>query len=367
MIDIPFIATKEKFLVLELGPKLARASLLELNEDKHIRRKKAWVADSLASIAKKIRYPKDAAVIVSVHGGATTSLIPVSLKREYRDQPLGALELENLLSQAIGKVFNQCREKAGKELGLADIDVVLANSRVVRFKVDGHGVLNPLGFRGEKIEAMMELIFTERDLLEGVKEFLHKRRTFFLTERGHALFKSVQGSRPGMVGFLDVGQDKVSLVLQNGEGFEKIALAWTPKIYLGAIKAKFGVSDRAAQHMYKVFLASDVSPHMRTALERLLKPVTTALFKELPQKTCTLYVRTGTKLPFLLPVTSTRRTLETVREAELVSRFGLTLDQELDIATLAPFLEFYYDKSDSTINRWLRRHLNWLGAPSLVG
>jgi hypothetical protein len=38
------------------------------------------------------------------------------------------------------------------------------------------------------------------------------------------------------------------------------------------------------------------------------------------------------------------------------------VDAEVFFRTLAPFFEFYYDRSDTDINRWLRRRLHWLGS-----
>ena len=95
---------------------------------------------------------------------ATTIPIPLDLTRERSDvkYEVTLAELENLVAQAMGKIFNQCRSEAAKRLGVHELDAILVGAQARNFKVDGKSAVNPAGFAGKKISLSLELRFTTR-------------------------------------------------------------------------------------------------------------------------------------------------------------------------------------------------------------
>src|SRR5581483_7543052 len=99
---------------------------------------------------------------------ATTMPIPLELSRE-RTQWVADItldEIENLIAQAMQKVFTQCRSEAAKRLGVDDNHVILVGARADHFKIDGHTVMNPIGFTGKKVALVLEFTFTSRQVFD---------------------------------------------------------------------------------------------------------------------------------------------------------------------------------------------------------
>jgi hypothetical protein len=305
---------------------------------------------------------------------AYTTVVPVSVERES-DEPLTAVELENLLSQAVGRIFNQCRDAASRELGVDDLDTVLVMSRVLDFKVDGHRVVNPVGFRAATVEAIFDLTLTTRAVFMRVRSLIGARRSFFFTEIGRAELVSLRAVQEPPVHLVVVGIPHSTLLTLRqaavGYSIHRARLAWRSDTLRSRIADEWSVPAATAAELYTAYRRGDFSPRAARAMAAVLRPALTAFFADLAAHHARglVYLTTPVPLPLALPF---RRGSCTVSEPPLdriLAHAGFTLRQPVRgvapdelFRKLAPFLEFYYDKSDSEINRWLRRHLHWLGA-----
>jgi hypothetical protein len=88
-----------------------------------------------------------------------------------------------------------------------------------------------------------------------------------------------------------------------------------------------------------------------------------------------VYVDASIPLPFALPLRRKGgvRLVEPPLE-DIFARFGFSLKDGGSVipaysqfAYLAPFFENFYDRGHGELNLWLRKHLNWLGAPMEKG
>ena len=156
---------REKFLVLAIGPSGADGLFLSVDEDRNIifekRTKnidlKKFFASPMRSITQKswegnYFFKAHRKVIAAVDSSlATTIPIPLDLTREYGAERTEVVlpELENLIAQAMGKIFNQCRSEAAKRLAVHEIDTIMVGAKARNFKIDRHLVVNPVGFTGK--------------------------------------------------------------------------------------------------------------------------------------------------------------------------------------------------------------------------
>ena len=83
---------------------------------------------------------------------AVTIFSTVKITREHPTQALTPVDLENHISQAVWKFYNDCRSEAADRLGKSEMDLTMTDARVVGVKIDGHQVINPSGFTGRELE-----------------------------------------------------------------------------------------------------------------------------------------------------------------------------------------------------------------------
>lgn len=384
MKGIRFWKPKESFLILEISPEEVNGLLLGLDADKKITPRKFLRGTDWARLARRpgLRHLVTNIIISADSSLAYTASIPVIFRRERPKEELTAVELENLLAQTVGKAFNQCRQEAARSLKIDDLDVVLVNSRVVNFKIDGHHVLNPLGFRAEKVEAALELTLTTRGLFEEMRGFLsagwsasRPENSFFFIETAEAELSVVSRVQKLPLSIIRLGHfHSTYYVLEEaavGRLREKGNLRWTAQEIIAAMQNGWRVTHASAEKSYHMFLRNELSAHSRKAMEKILAPPGKLLLAEL-QKTKLkgkVFVDSPLPLPFALPSRRGKFVLDEPPLQQVLGHFGFELyPREWPLPPhrifkfAAPFLEYYYDRSDLHANRWLRRHLNWLGA-----
>jgi len=109
-------------------------------------------------------------------------LLPRDKHKELIDEP----ELDNLISQAIWKFFDRSRNKVAGKMGVADMDIMLTDVRIRGIKLDGHKVVNPLGFSAKTVEVQFSQTFLSRGLIDSLKEMLPINQVVLISENGTA-------------------------------------------------------------------------------------------------------------------------------------------------------------------------------------
>ncbi len=377
MIDLKFWDTKEKFLLLEVLPRRTAAYFLTVNEEHHLKVdtvKHAIGAKELATYLQMHRAKQN--IIVAAHSSlVVTSILPVHIERTNRNEALTTIELENLLSKAIGQIFNQCRSSASEDLGVDDLDTILVNSQVVQFKIDSHQVLNPAGFKAKTIEAIVELTLTTRQVFERLKVLLKSHKTFFFTESGRSELASLRKIFPLPLTLVNLNTEhSMAFVMKKaavGHQVERKNLIWRSTSFAERLSEAFAIYPKVAVEMYDTYLQGTLSPHSKKYLGKLIDPDIQSLLAELKlgRFKGTIYIDCDRQLPFSFPLKTRYYTLVGPPLEALLQATGLTITEsewqvprEQILRHLAPFLEFYFRKNESHVNQWLKRHLNWLGA-----
>ncbi len=368
---------REKFLILEIAPERTKGLLVGVDEDKRLTPEKQWDDFSFTGTqshsAQSLRKRK---LIVSADSAlATTIAFPVELTRDpgvaRRSVTLG--ELETLLAHAISKEFALRRREASIRLELHEIDTILVNATAENFKVDRHVIMNPVGFSGKTIEAVLELTFTTREIFENLKQFFNAKDGFFFTETARAGLRALSK-------FEALPVNLVFLKSHGASGFMLEKVAWGTSVHrekfdwplnsvFESIRTAIPVPHDVVLRIYHAFLNEDTSERFHYALHKVMKPPIEKFFEAVRGSKLRgrAYLHAAVPLPFRMPVREGRVSMHEVPLRDVLQKSGFSFDasewefpdSEMFVR-LAPFLEFYHDTSESEINHKLRRRLHWL-------
>ncbi len=379
MIKINFSGKQEKFLILQASDHGTAGFMFALDEEKNLHFKKFWPEFSWSKVSRLIRRHLEhwKIIVVADSSVATTMSYPLSLVRDSKKDSISAPELENLLGQALVKVWNECRSEASKKLGLDELDTIIIDQSVTRFKIDGHRVVNPIGFRAEKIEAVLDLTITNRLIFEDWKNFfgIGDENRFFFTESAKAILAGLKRAVPLPINLLVLRSHRADgFVLgdkKSGLSIKRQSLSWGTNQIIGALSSAWGLNLSSSLKVYQKFLASGLAPKTAEALGKILKPAIRNLTQEINHQNFkgTVYLDSDIPLPFVFPYRSGKITLEELPDKSILSDLGFSIEDKdwpfksKEIFThLAPFVEFYYNNRDSAINHWLKRRIHWLGS-----
>lgn len=372
---ISLFSERERFLVVHADGAHMKTFQLALDKER------ALVPEDIQEYERPVKERRAGTpafpgpVIIAVEfPHAMVASFPIRFEREHPKDPIIAIELENALAQAVGKAFTQSRKDAGELFGVDELDVMLAGSAVVEFAVQGHRVMNPVGFTGKIVTGVLELTLTRRDLLEDIHRLVG-RRDFFFTHMGRAAVKGLE----------DMGKAPMALVKTDEEGswvasmggkksgslLRNTPITWSPSEFLSSIEDAWGVSHETAKRIYDAYCEGRVSERSRQFLRRLFEEDLKALCAELavqkiPPRVCLV---SPVRFPEPFPFKKGKYLFVEPPHDGVVKRIGVVFAPGGAkrasgewFMVLAPLVEWYSNKSDSTINHWLRRHLNWLGA-----
>jgi len=248
-------------------------------------------------------------------------------------------------------------------------------SRVVNFKIDGHKVLNPLDFRARKVEAVLELILTTRQAYAEVKIFTRNRQDFFFTEIGRSELNVLQKVEQPPLSLLRLGDPYSFYMVMEpaavGQVITRGKVAWTNRAFIRTIEENWQLESGTAEEVYGLYLRKEMSPRAFKRFDLLMKRETEKLFAALKDVRLkgSVFIDSDRPLPLELPLKKGREVFLPAPLTQLLDRFGFKLEPAdwplppaRTFSLLAPFLDHHSDRSDSTVNHWLRRHLSWLGS-----
>ena len=111
-----FGAPKTSFLVLEVFKDRTNALTFYLDSENNAIFGKFRENISIQDIKTKKIFRRSVKnmIIAADFSAAYTALVPIKAERDNPTEPLSGTELENLLAQAVGKTFNQCRLVAAR-------------------------------------------------------------------------------------------------------------------------------------------------------------------------------------------------------------------------------------------------------------
>ncbi len=386
-----FFKRRERFLVVEIIGKLVRMSSFLVDfSDKNIQflktekisldhSKSGAPLTELKALGKIFGKLSRYRVILSLGSKlATTIHSSVTLMRDKPKEPIDDSDLDNRIAQGIWKLFDRERGRAAAKMEVHDLEVMLTDIRVKRVKLDGHRVVNPVGFKAKTVEINFSQTFSTRRFIEDIRRFIPASHICLMAEGG--TMASDMLARGGASHFIfaalsDIDSD---LFFSSGSGVGWIrTVPWGRKSLLLALEEAFAVSEEVAEKILGLYLIRQASPAVLRRIERLLSDACTPFAESLREaiseyEANEIYLFSFFSLPelmFLVPVVK-RLLKERVRVLPVGEEF---LNDQLGFAissvprgsatllhAVSGILEFYFLPHDDKMNRIAKRHARWL-------
>jgi hypothetical protein len=389
---------KEKFLILEIGAKGTTGWFLSVDEDRNIVFERRERHTDIGKFFKFLRSPMEHlsrrtwegkhiiksrrhVAAVASPDVATTIPIPLDLPRDAgaAKRRITVAEVENLVAQAMQKIFNGCRTEAATRLGVHELDTILVGANAEHFKIDGRPVASPVGFAGKKITLLLELTFTGRAVFESLKQFFNAPEEFFFMEAPQVTLDMLARVRKLPLNLIVAGNGDTSLfILQKVKDEYAVLyrekLKWLFDGFFKAVTDALAVDERTAKELYESYRKGGLSEDAARAFKKMLDPTLDGLTDAVQKGKLqgAVYFDAPHTPPMDLPHKMPGGiSFEEQPMMELLAELGFSADVLASRAfkkaknearrTLLYFLAVYFDKSDATeINRKLRRRLHWL-------
>lgn len=204
MLSFNLFSFGEKYLVVEILNHYLQVTALRVDlEAKQLRVVRNYISElerldpvliskEIGKILKKIRKPAGYKIILNLDSQlATTVYSSIPLVREKAGEIIDEADADNLISQAIWRFFDRQRIKIADKMGAEEIDILLTDVRIRGVKVDGHKVINPIGFRAKSVEVFFSQTFLTRDFLRALREVLPLEKVVLVGEAGTVLAHSL--------------------------------------------------------------------------------------------------------------------------------------------------------------------------------
>jgi len=191
---------------------------------------------------------------------AVTIFSTVRIVREHPTRTLTPVDLENYISQAVWKFYNECRDEASDRLDKNEMDLVMSDARVVGVKIDGHQVINPSGFTGRELEIKLCISMTTKEV--GEEDLVVEGGSV----RAHML---CDGEDLDRAYYIEIGEGKTHIF---GVDSSKIAhlngFEWGRENIDQAIRKRLDLDADVDYSIYEQFAADSVSEKMNRFLGR---------------------------------------------------------------------------------------------------
>lgn len=386
-----FFRRKERFLILEILSGLVKIAVVRADfEKKRLEVTRvvsvehggeeifpvALIKKALKACGRLERYR----IVVSLDPLlATTIHATAVLVRDRPKEPIDDSDLENRIAQGIWRIFDRGRSKAAVKMRVSDLDVLLTDVKVKKIRLDGHRVVNPIGFKAKTVEIQFSETFNPRSFIADLKMLLPEKRIMVIGEAG-AVATDIVGKATGEENFftLSMLNDRTHLFFSDGSAIGHLATyEWGKKDFIGAIAGAFSVSDAVSEEIFRLYILRQASQPVIKRIERLLTEEFLSLLDKLERPMRKYEPAAVYALPFFeapefvfgpslrgelrkkaefLPVS-----LDMLNEAfgfEIVSSSG-RLERSM-FAPLSALLGFYFSPHDDKMNRVARRHARWL-------
>ncbi|MFA4999728.1 MAG: hypothetical protein WC519_03355 [Parcubacteria group bacterium] len=215
---------------------------------------------------------KDGEYVLSVHPPYGTSVYSSRImERENPREEITESEIENAISQAIWKLFDEERMLFSRRLDLSEMDVVMADVRVLFIKLDGGVVVNPIGFTAKTIEVGLAEILITRELSENIKLSSPKKGEIVFTLEPTASCAWLIRKESKQKDFIIARVSEEKTFIYHSSKEEKISyvsdFGWGVGEIFKFIMSQFNVSESAARELLHRYVRGDMSPEMINALK----------------------------------------------------------------------------------------------------
>ncbi|PIR89223.1 MAG: hypothetical protein COU07_02045 [Candidatus Harrisonbacteria bacterium CG10_big_fil_rev_8_21_14_0_10_40_38] len=382
-----------RVFVLEIFPTHIYATLFKFQQgEKFIKPIGSFFSESILdptalsdeirkSFKKLVKFrPSKVQCVLSVDSSyATTVHMPISLIRDTPHTHIDETDLHNKVAQGIWRLFDKQRGLVAAKMNIRDVDVVLTDASVGNIKIDGHRVVNPMGFPARSIEVHFTQTFMPKQFLSYLKDAFPK--VGLTVERGVTVVDILRRSISS-TGFLlaELSENSTSFFFYDGSAISHIeTIRWGTRSFLDALCKSFAVSEYVADEMLNRYLLGSLSSRMQKEFEEIFVNESSLFgssLKDFLQKynLSTVYVigSSGDSLPsfifggFFKSKIAGKVNILPADIKSVVEKLGFDVDfdAKMDLphlfSSLSALIEFYFINQNDRINKVARRHAHWL-------
>jgi len=339
-----------------------------------------YLLKEIRKVLKRIPKNPDLNIILNLDSNlALTIYSSVSLIRPKSKELIDEADLDNLISQAIWRFFDKQRPKAAKKMGVEEIDVLLADVRIRGVKVDGHKVVNPLGFKAKSVEIYLSETLAVRDFIRGVRELTSSNKIIFVSEAGttlsHALLNSVNENKSLFLVNLFPNQTAV-FHASVGHLYHIDNFDWGGNSLLQNLNNNFKLDDVVSRTLIEIYNKNGGSPYLIKKLENIFMEECQILangIESLAPETGNVYINPYFNFPsclvserfeskfnknFKIRLLSTD---EVMKKMGFTIQFSKSVKEIKNLSTLSSvLLEVFYMPKNEKINYLANRRVRWL-------
>lgn len=400
-----FLRRGERFLIVEIEDNSLSVSKASVHwQDKKLKVLNKWTYNAgwtndtakAFSFLQKIlkRIPRLAAhkiILVLEPRLATTIHVSTKIIRDEGRKIIDEVDLDNLISQAIWQVFDRERSRIADKMALDDLDVLLVDVKIRNLKIDGHRVVNPLGFSAKTTEVFLSQTFASRDFFETMRVLFPRNQFVFISEAGamgaDILARLSSEKNKDLRAFalvnLNSARSDVYGALIGENCVDKIWYLDNLNLGRNDFYANFGkhfmVQASVAENVIKRYAGGEVSSELANKLERLMRKEWVVFCDGLASivsdsrdfkhaKNAAVFLRAEENLPEIFYSETLRlrdgkkMEIMPVVFRDIISRSGFKIiakKHKCSFFTAAGILALYY-YSDEWLNKIANRRLRWL-------
>lgn len=335
---------------------------------------------NLHGFLKKLNPPKNSKIIF-LHNSSSAATYAGFVKFEKNNMSAAISEhdLGELFSKAGTQFFNRFNEEAKKRLGLDEVGIVLASSRVFDLKLDNQNFVSPIGIKAKLAEINMEQTFLSREVLDEISVSLPQTKNIFHIEAGvvaRDIFDSLKdGERVMCASVLDnattfFAYDKnpkyfgaVSFPGSQARG----EIAWGSDFVAAALSEAMGINNEIALKVIDYFKEGKMSRRFSAMFLRIVKAASQNFFdgllKYLKDEKHT-FIITAKPLLFLGKGRNDITVLENKHLAKLFN-CDIKYSRELEGQFLSPIfvlglIAYLKRTGDNYLKGFIDKKLKWL-------
>lgn len=360
---------EERYLVIEEAFRgyLITEAVLDATERRFsiLRR---YRAQDFQGIHRRMR-PFRRGIVVLDGRRAATVAAKARIRRTDGNRPIDEGEIDTLMFKALWEFLNHYRPWAAKKFGVADLDLALASIEVVDVLLDGHRVLNPLGFKGSLFEAGFRGTLVVRSFTEALGRFRGWVDEFVIAERGSGLAEIALRTDGSL--FVDVGTERAQVFAHRDESVAFLReLPWGTGAISSAVSDRFLVDQVTAGRMLSAVASGRASERFTRAVDRIARAevekfatlvASSDTGGKRPQGSIAVHVREP--LPRFQAMLA-RQAFTVLDDAAILSTRGFSsavLEREEVFGETFAMLTYpYHHPHYRSLNQLLRRRARWL-------
>ncbi|MEK7611833.1 MAG: hypothetical protein AAB407_00585 [Patescibacteria group bacterium] len=387
--QLPWMRRGKKYLVIEIMREYTRCTPYRIHsaENKIVcgtpvmrsysDARTSTVIDAVSELCRNVNKMGEYEIIVSLDPMfATTIHAPVVLAREDSSIPVDVSDLDNRIGQGIWKVFDRERSRAALKMSVNDLEVLPTDVRIKEVRLDGHKVINPVGFHAQEIGMHVSQTFMPRLFAAELRHIIPGNAVRLMGENAVMEAEAIRRVvAPSSFLFLRVLDRNTITTFTNEHGTVSVgSFPWGKNDVVRTIGEVFSVSGSVAEEILHRYNTNRMSKPVALRFSKVVEMAFAGLFEAMRAAYLThsvpnIYLSINLAVPDIIlsrkftELINPRLSVTLIDAHHVAQKLGLTIEplgHRLDLGTFAPLVDFYFSHSDDTMSRIARRHARWL-------